>query len=53
MQKEEEQHENYEYADIELNQQGRPKQKVVFYQLTQEMKDEALEQLKKDETQLS
>jgi len=39
-----------QWGELELNQQGRPKQKVIFYQLTQEMKEEAEQQLAQDPT---
>lgn len=29
-----------ELGEVELNQAGRPKQKVIFYELTEEMKKE-------------
>ena len=35
--------------NVELNQFGRPKQAVIFYDLTAEMKNAALLQLEKDE----
>jgi hypothetical protein len=38
------------WGEVELNQRGRPKQKVIFYQLTEEMKKEAIEELAKDAT---
>ena len=36
------------HQDDQLNQFGRPKQKVIFYELTEDMKKQAQSELEKD-----
>ena len=42
-----------EREEVELNQFGRPKQKVIFYDLTKEMKEEALHKLAQEKSEIT
>ena len=42
-----------EGEELELNQFGRPKQKVIFYELTEEMKEEAVNKLLLEQSEIT
>ena len=49
--KEVESHADEEFEDlgeVELNKNGRPKQKIIFFELTEDIKSDALQQISKD-----